>query len=96
MAESQERMDCIAKLWAPIALEYAKFLFRHNLETICVISKRMFLGHEMQVFADVKKYNELRENIKFREEEKQIMSLLLEIQDLNDEVMSYNEAEEMA
>ena len=94
MAKKGEQMGCVATMWSTIALEYARFLLRHNLETICVLSKRIFLGYEMQVFTNLDKYNDLRKDKNFREEEKQIVGLLLEIQDLNDEIESYYEAEE--
>lgn len=73
----ERKFSLITKMWAPLALEYAKFLNRYNLETVAIITGRTFLGCEISVFADEEKYLELTENnTHFNQEEAHITDLI--------------------
>lgn len=70
-------MVLICKMWAPIAMEYTRFLNRYGLDTIAVLCKTTISNLGMAVFADEDKYLKLSlEDVKFSNEEKQIMMFL--------------------
>lgn len=79
----EEKMELICEKWAPLAQEYAKFLNRHGLPTVSVITKRNELGYVMSVYSLEEKYLEISlNNTKFIEEEKQLNTLLQVIEAL--------------
>jgi len=79
--KKKEDYVVIYEKWAPIALEYAKFLNRYKMKTISVITGAMNIGFVMAVYADEKRYLKLAtKNKKFIEEEKHMMHLLDTIQ----------------
>lgn len=84
MIKDFDNMQLVCEKWAPIAQEYAKFLNRYSMQTVCVISGETFLGYTMKVFADEEKYLDLSFNNKqFCLEEKQINELLGVIENLS-------------
>ena len=95
MLNSNSKFELICEKWAPIANEYAKFLNRYGMQTICIISKTTCMGPIMKVFADEDKYLELSMNNKhFVLEENQINELLKAIETLSIAVFYSDECEE--
>lgn len=71
------KFELICERWAPIALEYMKFLRRYEIEAVAIISKREYLGCSLKIFGDEDKYLKLSlEDSRFNAEEKQITELL--------------------
>lgn len=92
---AKDSMQLITKMWAPLALEYVKFLNRYGLETIAIITGTIYAGIEMSVFADEEKYLKLTEiNDKFNQEETQFMTLFDLIETLWEYVLSKNKDKE--
>ncbi len=84
MLKNNKKFELICEKWAPVAQEYAKFLNRYGLQTVCIISGKTFMGALIKVFADEDKYLELSMNNKqFNLEEKQISELLTVIETLS-------------
>ncbi len=83
MEKRNKKMELITTMWAPLALEYSKFLNRYKLETICIVRGRTTLGYDISIFADGDAYWKLSQtNNQFNKEEDQITELLATIKDL--------------
>ena len=97
MLNYNTKFELICEKWAPIAQEYAKFLNRYGLQTICIISKNTHMGHVIKVFADESQYLDLAMNNKqFVLEEKHINELLTAIEALSMAAFYANEYEEQS
>jgi len=84
MLKSNNKFELICEKWAPVAQEYAKFLNRYGLQTICIVSGKTYMGQLIKVFADEERYLELSlNNLQFNLEEKQINELLGVIETLS-------------
>lgn len=95
MLNCNSKFELICEKWAPVAQEYARFLNRYGMQTICVISKKTYMGQMMKVFASGDKYLDLSMNNKqFVAEEKQINELLTVIETLSIAAFYSDEYEE--
>lgn len=87
--------ELITRMWAPLAMEYCKFLGRYNLETVSIVTSKSHLGYEMDIFADGDKYMHLIfTNEKFNKEELQITELLDVIKRLTELFLTTHETKD--
>lgn len=84
MLNKDNKFELICEKWAPVAQEYAKFLNRYGMQTVCIVSGKTYMGQLIKVFADEERYLELSlNNLQFNLEEKQINELLGVIESLS-------------
>lgn len=84
MKNKEGKMELIAKMWAPLALEYADFLGRYKIATVSVITGRINLGIEISIFANEDEYlNMFDTSEQFAKDEEQITRMLDVIEELS-------------